>query len=151
MTNHATDELELPSTDESQQARDASQALARILEDTQHSVQVGTGNSNERFDLPESAARLLLRILSEMATGNAVTMVPVHAELSTQEAASLLNVSRPHLVKLLEQGEIDYHKVGVHRRVQAQDVLAYQQRRTVAKREAREELTAIAADHGLGY
>lgn len=151
MTNQAMDELHLPSADESRQARDASQALAQILEQAQHSVQMGAGHTQELFELPTSAARLLLRILSEMANGNAVTMVPVHAELSTQEAASLLNVSRPHLVNLLEQGEIAYHKVGAHRRVRAQDVLDYQQRRTVAQREAKRELTTIAVDNELGY
>jgi len=94
--------------------------------------------------LPRSAALLLARMVHELAQGHAVTIVPVTAELTTQQAADLLNVSRPFLVKLLETGEIPYHKAGTHRRVQATDVLAYRDRRRAAQRAALAELAREA-------
>jgi len=62
-----------------------------------------------------------------MFKGNAITVMPIYAELSTQETAELLNISRPHLVELLEQGKIPFRKVGIHRRVLAKDVFDYKQ------------------------
>ncbi len=101
--------------------------------------------------LPVSALRLLDRVLSEMAIGNAVQVVPIHAELTTQEGADLLNVSRPHLVKLLEENVIPHTKVGCHRRVKFVDLMDYQQRRTSESRQVVDELAAQAQELGTGY
>jgi excisionase family DNA binding protein len=92
---------------------------------------------------------LLARILAHMAAGQAVSVVPAHAELTTQQAADLLNVSRPHLIGLLEAGEIDYRRVGKHRRVTALSLLAYMRADDQRRRDAADELSALTQKMGL--
>ncbi|CRM60672.1 MULTISPECIES: helix-turn-helix domain-containing protein [Pseudomonas] len=101
--------------------------------------------------LPTSALRLLVDILGELAIGNAVKVVPVHAELTSQEAADLLNVSRPHLVKMLEEGAIPFTKTGRHRRIRFSDLMAFKQRRDEESQEAMEALAQQAQSLGMGY
>ena len=99
-----------------------------------------------RFEMPATAVKLLETIIEELALGHPVTLVPMRDELSTQETAALLGVSRPHLVALLERGVIPFHKVGSHRRVKLSSALEYQ-----SKLEALAELTREAQELGLGY
>lgn len=94
---------------------------------------------------------LLRDLLVEMAQGNAVTIVSIHAELTTQEAANILNVSRPHLVKLLEDGGIPFVKTGAHRRIRYQDLIAYRELRDQESRATLDELTAQAQEYDMGY
>lgn len=108
-------------------------------------------NQAHQIELPTSALRLLVDILSELADGNAVKVVPVHAELTTQEAADLLNVSRPHLIKLLESGELPYHKTGKHRRVRFDDLMRYRAKRDAASERAMGELARQAQELRMGY
>jgi excisionase family DNA binding protein len=108
-------------------------------------------NRAHQVELPTSALRLLVDILGQLAEGNAVKVVPVHAELTTQEAADLLNVSRPHLVKLLESGELPFHRTGKHRRVRFEDLMTYKARRTEASEQAMSELAAQAQALRMGY
>jgi excisionase family DNA binding protein len=101
--------------------------------------------------IPASALRLLFSVLSEMARGNSVSLIPLHAEVSTQEAADILNVSRPYIVGLLEKGEIPFRKVGVQRRVLFRDLMDYKARSDVDRQRALDALARQAQDLRLGY
>ena len=105
----------------------------------------------EDITLPLSAFRLLKDILAEMAQGRAVTLLPVRAEVTTQQAADILNVSRPYLIGLLEEGKIPFRLVGQHRRVRLNDLMAYKRKDDEARRRSAEELTADAQELGMGY
>ncbi len=105
----------------------------------------------ESISIPVTAFRLLNRILAEMAKGNAVTLIPVHAELTTQQAADILNVSRPFLIDQLEKGTIPYRKVGTHRRVMFKDLMEFKRTMDHNRLKALEELSGIDQELGLGY
>jgi len=115
MTNPALSNVTLPAEKEVEAAVQGQRTLAAFLAtgfETQRIQIFDEKNQAHQVELPTSALRLLVDILSELSNGNAVRVVPVHAELTTQEAADLLNVSRPHLVKLLEEGALPHHKTG---------------------------------------
>lgn len=114
-------------------------------------LRLESGGSSEELVLPASALRLLVRALAEMGEGNAVALTPVRAELTSQQAADLLNVSRPHLVKLLDEGAIPSRKVGSHRRVRLTDLLAYKPAFEARRHAALDELQALSQDLKMGY
>lgn len=101
--------------------------------------------------LPAEAFRLLVEIVNQMASGNAVSIIPVHVEVTTQQAADFLCVSRPYPISLLESGKVPFRKVGTHRRVRMADLIAYKRRDEEARRKVLDELAADAQDLGLGY
>ena len=105
--------------------------------------------SGKELELPLSVYRVLRQIIHHMARGKAVTIAPVDAELTTQQAADLLNLSRPYLIKLLEASEIPFRKVGTHRRVKLQDVLEYRRKRSARRRAALAEMVQDAQEMGL--
>jgi excisionase family DNA binding protein len=146
--------ITLPMEREVQAAIEGQRTLAGYLAtqfDTQRIQIFDEQNEAHSVELPTSALRLLVDILAELAAGNAVKVVPVHAELTTQEAADLLNVSRPHLIKLLESGELSYHKTGKHRRVRFAELMDYKSKRDAASEQAMALLAEQAQALRFGY
>ena len=137
----------VPDETDSELAATASRELARAHKEA-ISVRLEDGTD---LLLPKSVTALLIKIMTEMAKGNAVTLTPIHAELTTQEAANLLNISRPFLIKLLDEGKLRFHKVGTHRRIKFTDLEAYREVREHERRTALEELAAQAQELGMGY
>jgi excisionase family DNA binding protein len=107
------------------------------------------GAAGERLELPDSVYQLLKDIVRNMQLGRAVVLVPENQQLTTQRAADVLGVSRPHLIKLLESGELPYHKVGSHRRIYLKDVIAYQKRRDAERKAALNRMAREAFEAGL--
>lgn len=141
----------LPDAETVELARVSATELSRLLQRLPEAQRARVRLDDTDVVLPRQAVALLRDLLAEMAQGNAATIVPTHAELTTQQAADLLNVSRPHVVTLLKGGEIPYFRVGTHRRIRYQDLLAYKERRDQASREALDALTRQAQDQDLGY
>lgn len=106
---------------------------------------------NNVFALPAPALRLLNEILKEMAKGNAITLIPNNAMITTQEAADILNVSRPFLIGLLEAGKIPYQRLGSHRRILFQDLMRFKEKADAARAEAMRLLTEEAQELDMGY
>lgn len=132
----------------------ASAALPRIKRHLAHHpdavvVRALTDDAGDDLVLPRGAVELLARVLAHMAAGESVTVVPDHAELTTQQAADVLNVSRPYLIKLLDTEEITYRRVGKHRRIRADSLMEYMRRDDARRRGAADELSALTQELGL--
>ena len=108
------------------------------------------GPSGEATSVPESVFYVLERVAEVMARGDSITVVPVGKEITTQQAADLLNVSRQYLVRLLDEGRIPFRKTGKHRRLRIQDVLAFKEERDKDRRAGLRELSRLTQDLG-GY
>ncbi|MFT4100493.1 MAG: helix-turn-helix domain-containing protein [Burkholderiaceae bacterium] len=154
MPTAALSNVALPVEREVQAALEGQRALAAFLVTRQETQQIqifDDKNQAHRVELPTAALRLLVDILAELAEGNAVKVVPIHAELTTQEAADMLNVSRPHLVKLLEDGALPFHRTGKHRRVRFADLMQFKALRDQASEDAMAALAKQAQELGMGY
>lgn len=141
----------LPDSEASALARASAEELSRLLGQIPLAERAQVKLDGNDLILPRQALALLRDLLVEMAQGNAVTIVPTHAELTTQEAANLLNVSRPHLVKLLEGGDIPFSKAGTHRRIRYQDLMTYREQRMHESKNTLDELTEQAQELDMGY
>jgi len=141
-----------PTVEDAARARISSQLLARYTTtDRPLRMQVTDAEQEQAIELPAGAVALLVDILDTMAAGRGITLISENVELTTVQAADVLNVSRPFLIKLLEEGRIPHRKVGKHRRIRQEDVLAY---KTAIDREREAILDALVAEAqemNMGY
>jgi len=149
-----TRETTTPTEADTMLARESLQRLSQILDADKSDLRIriqGNEQPGEDITLPMPVFRLLKDILAEMAKGYGVTLLSVRAELTTQQAADLLNVSRPYLIGLLEARKIPFRLVGQHRRVRLDDLMAYKRKDDETRSRIADELTADAQELGVGY
>jgi excisionase family DNA binding protein len=146
------EEVHEPSVEEIDAARTAARQFSKL----DHGVSISfTPNAKdaevkaEPITIPANIFRTIIKMLIEMGNGNAVAVVPVSAELTTQQAADLLNVSRPHLVKLLGSKEIPFRMVGTHRKLLARDVLNYREKTVQERHSALTYMVELDEEFGL--
>jgi excisionase family DNA binding protein len=139
-----------PSPDDVDLAKRSTSALRRIARRRGAvTFTVARDRGAEQVTIPEIAFQMLEQILGEFAQGHAVAIAPVDRQVTTQEGADILNVSRPHLVKLLEAGQIRFTKVGTHRRIRLADLLEYKARMDADADRAARELVELSQEMGL--
>lgn len=114
-------------------------------------LRVRDAGQEQPIELPSGAVALLMDILEAMAAGRGVTIIPESAELTTVQAADVLNVSRPFLIKLLDDGVISHRKVGKHRRIRMEDVMAYKAAIDQERENLLDQLAHEAQEQGMGY
>jgi len=142
-----TSELIAPTQKDAQLAAEACRGLSGHIEGSDDvMIQIAGEGKTESLVLPHMIVLLLSRILKETASGHTVSVVPVDEEMTTFEAADFLNVSRPYLIGLLEQGKIPYRRVGTHRRIRLIDIAEYKKRQLETSYAAMAELQAQAED-----
>ncbi|CAH0443888.1 helix-turn-helix domain-containing protein [Ralstonia pseudosolanacearum] len=136
-----------PSEEDVTLAREAGRTLAAVLATgaAVRQVDIRDGSGRVRsVQMPVAALQLLQDVLDQIEKGCAVSVVSMHTELTTQEAAQMLGVSRPFFVQILEKGDIPFHKIGTHRRVRYRDVLDYKKRLDAQRQHATEEVSLLA-------
>jgi excisionase family DNA binding protein len=141
-----------PSVQEAALARSSGQSLARLIRKNRPlTLKVTDSDQEQPIELPPGAVLLLMDILEAMAAGRGITLIPENAELTTVQAADVLNVSRPFLIKLLEEKALPCRKVGAHRRIRMEDVMAYKARIDADREAVLDQLVAEAQEHDMGY
>lgn len=141
---------DLPNAETAREAQLAHRGLSRLTSAFERHVRLEVDSGEHAtVTVPRAAFDLFLEILGQMANGNAVTIVPVHAELTTQQAADLLKVSRPHLVSLLEARKLPFRMVGTHRRVLFSDLTEYRKQQDIESRRAVAELAQQSQELGF--
>lgn len=141
-----------PSVQEAALARSSGQSLARLIRKNRPlTLKVTDSDQEQPIELPPGAVLLLLDILDAMAAGRGITLIPENAELTTVQVADVLNVSRPFVIKLLEEKALPCRKVGAHRRIRMEDVMAYKARIDADREAVLDQLAADAQEHDMGY
>ena len=135
----------IPDEDE----HDQLERLARALEGKRPARSMKLTAAGKETTVPMSALEVLRRAAVELAHGNGVTILPVTAELTTEEAANLLNVSRPYVIKLTKSGELPHRRVGTHRRIPLRDVLEYKRKYQERARATLAKLVDEAQELGI--
>ena len=139
-----------PTKDEQRVAMESYDALSEVLKQLRtEEPEIEVEETGERIRVPLNALRLLAKILKATSQGKPISIVPIATEMTTQAAAELLGCSRPHLVKLLESGEIPFTKVGRHRRVKFDDVMAYKKTMRSKQKDLIYEIMAADEKDGL--
>ena len=144
-------EFELPTQETSEDANRLIQVLSQLVkrdDDETAEVHISLDDQRACAEIPQQVLALFLEVLGQLANGNAVTIVPVHAELTAQQAADLLNVSRSYLVKLLESDELEHTMVGTHHRIRADDVIRYKRTQDEKTRRVVADLTTLGQELG---
>lgn len=144
----------LPSAEEIALAKLSSQELSAVLEtsgDVQSFNVVGKDGENHQLHIPANAVKLMIEVLTQLGQGNSVNITPIHAELTTQEAADMLNMSRPSLIKLLDSGELPHTRTGNRRKVAFVDVMRYKRDIDEKRLAALSELSVLDQELNLGY
>jgi len=113
-----------------------------------NNIKIVTPNGYE-MQIPFQIIPILRAMVETLKNGNAITIIPMHKELTTQQAADILNVSRPYLIKLLDKGEIPFNKVGKHRRIAMQDLIEYKNKRDKVRKENLDELIRMSQEFGF--
>lgn len=142
---------ELPNPEISAIARTSARELSALLEDLPEADRASIKMEGHDLILPRQAITLLRDILADMAQGKAVSIMPLNAELTTQQAANILNVSRPYLIKLINSKKIAHTKVGTHRRIRFEDLMDYKQSLKQQSADAMDQLVDQAQEHNMGY
>jgi excisionase family DNA binding protein len=138
-----------PSTSDVDRLNAVREKIDALLQQQPPYVVLGADGND--IELPASALEALRMVVDAMSHGQAVTLIPHAKDLTSQEAAGILHVSRPHLIKLLDRGELPFHRVGTHRRIKIEDALAYRERRDAERRAALTELTRLSEELPGGY
>lgn len=144
----------LPTPEEVSLAKFSSQELAAIVSTVEGAQQLQVldqDGKKHRVEIPASALKLLIEVLIQLGQGNSVNIIPVHAELTTQEAADLLNMSRPTFIKLLDNKELPYSRKGNRRKIALLDVVNYKNTLEENRLSALDELSALDQEMGMGY
>lgn len=139
-----------PSKEEQKVAMESYNALAEVLERLhKDNPEIEIEETNDKIRIPLKALKLLAKILKVTSQGKPISIIPIATEMTTQAAADLLGCSRPHLVKLLEEGEIEYTKIGKHRRVKFEDVVAYKKKMKAKQQELLIKIMNADEESGL--
>lgn len=143
--------LLMPSADDQSAAAASAAQLERLapLDGAEAELSFFVAGERRTLKLPAMALKMLAETMVHLARGNAITIAPVHMELTTQQAADILGVSRPYLVKLLEEGKIPFRRPHNHRRVRLQELLEFKEREDALRQRALDELTELSEEMGL--